>query len=440
MTRERTTVVLFYPRDDTLPAWTPHCYLRLAPALREAGFDPVVIDQRVQDDWRERLESRIDDALWIGFSLITGVMIRYALEVSAIVKARRPDLPVVWGGWHPSCVPEQTLAHPLIDYVVCGPAEEIVADLCLHLQGRAPIPPRVFDKKRIAASKSPLANMKPVRPDAQRRWRTGYSLIPDMDHYRSRNNVAALFGSVSCAYGKCTFCSIVSMYKYTRRDTSELLDEIQFLVEENGFDTLVFQDGLFFTAPKISMPIVQGILDRGIKMQWKAKARADGFNRFSDEQMRLIRASGFVEVHIGFESASQRMLDKMAKGTKVEHAHDAARICAKWDISLIATYLCALPGETVNELCATIEQMHAVNRTGAKFAASLGYYLPVPGAATYDEFVATGGKVPASLDEWKDANWENPDLNPLHWLSPADRTDFLRLYYSNKSVSNWKAA
>ena len=99
-------VVLFYPQDDEGFAWHPFGYHRLAPILKTAGLDPVVIDQRVQKNWRRLLEQELDEALWIGFSLISGVMIKYALEVADMVKKTHPHVSIVFGGWHPTSLPK----------------------------------------------------------------------------------------------------------------------------------------------------------------------------------------------------------------------------------------------------------------------------------------------------------------------------------------------
>jgi anaerobic magnesium-protoporphyrin IX monomethyl ester cyclase len=42
--------------------------------------------------------------------VLTGSPIRDALRISRAAKAARPDLPVIWGGWHPSLFPAECLA------------------------------------------------------------------------------------------------------------------------------------------------------------------------------------------------------------------------------------------------------------------------------------------------------------------------------------------
>ena len=62
--------------------------------------------------------------------------IRYALEVSSFVKSHSA-VPVVWGGVHPTLLPEQTLKNENIDILVCGEGEESFFELmkCLEQGG-----------------------------------------------------------------------------------------------------------------------------------------------------------------------------------------------------------------------------------------------------------------------------------------------------------------
>ncbi len=60
------------------------------------------------------------DSLCIGISVLTGPMILGAIEIATAVKKVKPELPVIFGGWHPSLLPEQTLSEPFVDMVVRG--------------------------------------------------------------------------------------------------------------------------------------------------------------------------------------------------------------------------------------------------------------------------------------------------------------------------------
>jgi hypothetical protein len=111
-------VVLFLPPYSGKIFGAPLGLLSLAGSLRKAGFEPRIIDGALERNYRARIREEIQDCLCFGVSLLTGLMILEAIEVSRMVKAARPDLTVVFGGWHPSLTSAQTLHEDFVDVVV----------------------------------------------------------------------------------------------------------------------------------------------------------------------------------------------------------------------------------------------------------------------------------------------------------------------------------
>src|SRR5207247_10866449 len=95
-------VVLFLPPYSGEPLGAPAGLLCLAAPRREAGYKVRIIDAAVVPDCIAAVMEETRDALCLGVSLLTGPMIRGAVAASQAVKALRPDLPIVFGGWHPS--------------------------------------------------------------------------------------------------------------------------------------------------------------------------------------------------------------------------------------------------------------------------------------------------------------------------------------------------
>src|SRR5262245_60361094 len=90
----------------------------------------VIIDQRVQSDWRDRLRHAMSERpLLLGITCYTGPMVRRALEAAALARSIDPDVPILWGGVHVGLLPEQSLRHPLVDMVARGEGEETLAQL-----------------------------------------------------------------------------------------------------------------------------------------------------------------------------------------------------------------------------------------------------------------------------------------------------------------------
>lgn len=88
----------------------------------------IILDQIVEKNWRKRLNDLLDqNPVCVGITAMTGRQIKEGLRVSDIVKQK--GVPVVWGGIHPSLMPEQTLKHPLVDYVIAGEGEDAFLEL-----------------------------------------------------------------------------------------------------------------------------------------------------------------------------------------------------------------------------------------------------------------------------------------------------------------------
>src|SRR5450631_4284964 len=98
----RGKVVLFYPAYDGPPLSAPLCLLCLASALRSENFEVVVVDAAIDPDYKNHVLKEAGNALCVGISVLTGPMIRGAIEVATALKNLNPSFPVIFGGWHPS--------------------------------------------------------------------------------------------------------------------------------------------------------------------------------------------------------------------------------------------------------------------------------------------------------------------------------------------------
>ena len=99
----------FIPPYDGPPLSAPLCLLTLAAPLREAGFRSRRHRCRDSSDCEQKCFAECRDAFCLGISVLTGPMIRGAVGVATAVKKKLLSLPVIFGGWHPSLLPEQTL-------------------------------------------------------------------------------------------------------------------------------------------------------------------------------------------------------------------------------------------------------------------------------------------------------------------------------------------
>src|SRR5436190_14721951 len=129
-------VVLFFPSYRSIEGAPPLALLALAPIAEQRGLQVDIVDSTIEPQYLQRITENLDDAICVGISIVTGPMIVEAIEVARAVKAARPDVPVILGGWHPSTLAEQSLTAPYVDIVVRGQGEvtfgEILDRLLAH--------------------------------------------------------------------------------------------------------------------------------------------------------------------------------------------------------------------------------------------------------------------------------------------------------------------
>src|SRR5579862_1880515 len=130
----KNKVVLFHPPYDGPPLGPPLSLLSLASPLLAAGFQVSIIDASIDPAHKSTLQWEISDALCLGISLLTGRMIRSAVDVSKFVRRLHPRLPIIYGGWHPTLLPGQTLQEDFVDAVVRGQGELTLLEVAERLR------------------------------------------------------------------------------------------------------------------------------------------------------------------------------------------------------------------------------------------------------------------------------------------------------------------
>src|SRR5690349_18956397 len=117
-------VLLFLPPYEGGVFGPPLGLLSLAASLRQAGFEPRIIDGAVTPDFLGAIERELPGCMAFGVSLLTGPMIHGAIAASQLVRRLCPDMPIIFGGWHPSLMPAQTLRESYVDVVVLQQGEQ----------------------------------------------------------------------------------------------------------------------------------------------------------------------------------------------------------------------------------------------------------------------------------------------------------------------------
>jgi anaerobic magnesium-protoporphyrin IX monomethyl ester cyclase len=403
MPPEMKKIVLFFPVISPLHTEqnVPLSLLALAGPLQQKGYTVRIIDARVERDYVKLLKEEIADALCVGITMFTGDQIHYALEVCRLIKAARPELPVIAGGWHPSIEPRSTLEHPAIDIVVRGQGESSLCELAEHLETKQPL----SDVRGISYKENGVIRENPDRPleDFNSFPPMPYELV-NMEAYlqTARYPREALYMSSRGCPFSCSFCSIAVIYKraWQALNPERVVAEVEQLVRKFGALRVKFFDDCFTIDLNRVKAICRGLIEKNLGIVWSCQVRAADILRFDDELWQLLHESRCVHFLMGLESGSQRMLDKIAKHSKASDAIVACRLIKERGFDFGSAFIFGLPGESWGDVKQTLDFICALRRLDPEAAFSFFFYTPYPGTASFDEAVKLGLRKPATLEEW----------------------------------------
>jgi anaerobic magnesium-protoporphyrin IX monomethyl ester cyclase len=407
-------VVLFLPPYDGTVLGPPLGLLSLAAALREAGYVPSIIDGALRPDYMRMIAEEIEDCACFGVSLLTGPMIREAISASRVVRSRRPGLPIIFGGWHPSLLTAETLREGFVDVIVRHQGEKTLVEILDRISAG-----RGLDMVQGCWFKRDgRIHQNPDRPS------TSLSDLPipaydlvDFDAYERASGARKLpyATSIGCPYA-CNYCT--DMVFYNRRfnpcDAKRVVEELTSLVQQHRLAEVALVDSNFLVDVHRAIAIARGILDSGVRFRWTFQASTDLLCRMTDDEVRLLGASGVSHIGFGTESASPEVLHAMNKRHQhIPDIHEAARKCSQAGIRVTLNLILGYPGEEERHRKETLRVMGEIASRYENVTFSPNVFVPYPGIPIWPELRERGLAEPSSLEEWARIDL---GTNTLPWL------------------------
>lgn len=421
----RGKVVLFYPAYDGPPLSAPLCLLSLASPLLARGFEVCIIDAAIVPDWESRVLRELEGALCLGISVLTGPMIRGAIRIAKLSKKQNPAMPIIFGGWHPSLVPGQTLNEPYVDAVVRGQGERTLLEIAERLADR-----KGFDDVQGVSSKpSGVAQHSPERPTT---WLEDLPPaafhLTDFDAYQRACGVRKLgyASSVGCPYA-CNYCTDMVFYKrrFNALPADRVVAEVTDLVARYRIEEVAMLDSNLPVDWRRAVDIARGFLGSKLGFRWTFQASTDFLCRMSDDDVRLLGASGVAHMGFGTESTSADVLKLMNKRHQhLNEMYDTARKAALGNIHVTFNLIFGYPGETEAHRIETLRTMSDIARQFWNVSFSPNIFTPYPGIPIWPQLREMGMREPQSLQEWVDLPLGK---SVLPWLQGAELARLRRM-------------
>lgn len=392
----------------------PLAALCLAAWLRERGNYEgrvKVIDANV----RNASVTDFTNATVVGISAMTGYQVKHGLRIASMVRKANPDALIVWGGIHPSLLPEQTVGHSLVDVVVIGEGEQTfleVVDAVFSGRDIAGIPgtcvPSASGGVTVAARR-PFLELDDLPLPA-------YDLV-DMSDYAGIEHQFDYQSSRGCPF-KCGFCynTVFCGRRWRKKPAAKVVKELIYLHDKYKVAVFGLVDDEFFIDLKRTEAIFDGILESGSSFRIVASCRLDTIRQFSATLIDKMKQAGVTQMFFGAESGSPKILEMIQKGISVEDMIEGARVVAEAGIRPILSFMSGFPGETSEDFDKTIDIIPRLWATHPLITVNgIFPFNPYPGTVLYQSALELGLKAPQSLDQWGEWNFQYEPDNP--WLS-----------------------
>ena len=264
--------------------------------------------------------------------------------MSRMVHGASPHTKVVWGGWHASLLPEQTLNLPEVDFVVLGQGEHTLLELTRAIERGATdfsaIAGLGWKRNGSLVFNEPRA-LVPINdlPPMPYHLLEGHAFCQE-DEKRS----ADVFTSVGCPFS-CGFCADRAIYgrQWLALSAERAIDEMRGLREQYRVDQVRIQDSNFFVDWERSITILKAMRDMGMRAQWVC-GRVDALSRATEDDLALFHdtVNHFL---VGAESGDEETLQLINKRITLEQILDVARKFAEHRVPIIFSTLIGLPHE-----------------------------------------------------------------------------------------------
>ncbi len=160
-----------------------------------------------------------------------------------------------------------------------------------------------------------------------------------------------------CYWKRCSFCDVTLDYieRYDEAPAKILVDRMELLIQQTGVSGFHFVDEA--APPALLQELAEEILCRGLNVSWWTNVRFE--RAFTKDLCRLLAQAGCIAVSGGLEVASDRLLQKMKKGTGIKQVCQATDAFSKANIMVHAYLMYGFPTETEQE---TIDSLEVVRQ------------------------------------------------------------------------------
>ncbi|MDI9255832.1 B12-binding domain-containing radical SAM protein [Flavobacterium sedimenticola] len=269
------------------------------------------------------------------------------------------------------------------DFVLLGEGEMTLLELLQTLEGKKTVESvtgiafKVDNRIQVTPKREVLQQLDELPMPA-------WDLI-DMENYHSvwqqsgqpfTLNIATTRG---CPY-KCNWCAKpIYGNRYNAHSPEYIVEEIRYLQEKFGVKRFWMCDDIFGLKPNWVQEFNAALKTQNLNISYYIQSRVDLL--LKENTIDCLAESGLEEVWVGAESASQKILDAMDKGTTVAQIYQATQLLKAKKIRVAFFLQFGYLGENQHDIAKTIAMVKELMPDNIGISVS----YPLPGTKFYDK-------------------------------------------------------
>ncbi len=376
-----------YEHKDIGSVYPPLGLLHLAAVLEKDGHEVMVLDANGLDLSADKTIARVKEfSPRFIYGRVAFDCQRQDLEV--LSRARQAvNCPLAVRNKIIADVPgikRSLLELGSMDYFLDGEPEVVLAEL-LRVLASAGDPAGVRGVSYLKDGRMVSSEAADYLPSLEALPRPAYHLLPSLKPYRTGIFCSGRFAMVQASRGcpyRCSFCAYTGV-PHRGRTVADVVGELCWLVDEVGVREVLFFDDLLGVKPGYIGELSQAMLDQKLKLKWACCQRAD---LIKAEGLHLAVRAGMVELAVGIESGSRRVLNQTDKKIDLGRVRDISRWCREAGVLFYAMVVLGLPGETKG----TIEETVDFIRDIEPFYTQYCFATPFPNTNIYKYYTENG--------------------------------------------------
>lgn len=405
---------------DAMMPYPPLGTMYAAGYIREKGYDVSLFDAMLADseeEWAQALDQHKPNYAIIfedNFNYLSKMCLLRMREAAftMIEMAKLRGCVVILCGADATDHYPEYLEHGA-DYVLLGEGEETLAELLEHVSAGKDAsdlmglvsqfitqPSRRPDIKNLDALPFPAWDLIDV-PKYKQIWLERHG-------YFSMNMVTTR----GCPY-HCNWCAKpIWGQRYHSRSPENVAAEMKWLKEKYSPDHIWFADDIFGLKPNWVENFARLLLEQDAKIPFKCLKRAD---LITEKTAQALSDAGCKTIWLGAESGSQKILDAMDKGDKVEDIYRAVNLLHRHGMEVGFFLQFGYPGETWADVQKTLKMV----RDCAPDDIGISVSYPLPGTKFFEQ---------VKMDLGAKQNWVDSDDLAMLYRGPFPQEFYRTLH------------